>query len=779
MTYLLKFLKHSCTVLFFLCFFHSCSARDITLVEEGTTDYTIVLPELNTLVEQNAAAQLQKTLLEISEVQFPIVRENVIKDVSSRSFIFIGNTERTRNEKFNGEGMMQTDAVNVRFVGRDIFLFGGDERGTLYSTLEFLQRYLNCEWWSSTEFDIPKMTKVVINPINFSFVPPFKVRGHLSYHSTVNPFYSTVLRENGDFQKLDENWGGHHEIVGWAHTFSQILPPSTYFKKHPEWYINPSSGLPFQGGDKMPNANETQLCVTNSDMTKEFIKNVKSWIRKNPKAEVISISQNDINIYCKTNECNKIIAQEGGVSGLILRFVNEVANAFKTEYPSLKFETLAYDYTENPPKITKPADNVIIRIAPILTNNAKPLSDITNKTSKINIENWSKISKHNYYWGYNANFSYPLLPHPSLSHLKDDLLFLKKLNFEGVFIQSIASPYYQTEEFGYFNELHTWITGQLMWNPEQNYEELMTKFFTRYYGPAGTYLKIYFDLIEQGYLDSNEKLSVFNRNMSFMSETIVTKGEELYQNALKSVSDNPKLLTRVKKAKVSFDFAKIFLYTKGPSINNLESADERQTTYNKLVEHFLSNLNDLQVSSEDASKFRRYVDRQAGKLDDLRPSMESLNDLLDKGSKEFTIQQNVFTYYKLGSRTKKITDDDASDNLAAYMDASKSDWAIQYNVGNLEKPNVSWEITSHIKIDGDVSNIKGSKIMFGVYDPKTQQNISISEMEMDKVSNKHYNMVTLQNVHLKNGYVIFFSVVNPNPKVKGINIDKIDLKQNK
>ena len=63
--------------------------------------------------------------------------------------------------------------------------------------------------------------------------------------------------------------------------------------------------------------------------------------------------------------------------GTLLRFVNAVADAVAERYPDVLVDTLAYQYTRNVPKLTRPRRNVIIRLCSIECCFRHPLTDET------------------------------------------------------------------------------------------------------------------------------------------------------------------------------------------------------------------------------------------------------------------------------------------------------------------------------------------------------------------------------------------------------------------
>jgi hypothetical protein len=63
------------------------------------------------------------------------------------------------------------------------------------------------------------------------------------------------------------------------------------------------------------------------------------------------ISQNDNQNYCKSPAEMRIIEEEGTPMGPMLRAVNAIAKAIKPKYPRVAVDTLAYQYTQAPPKV--------------------------------------------------------------------------------------------------------------------------------------------------------------------------------------------------------------------------------------------------------------------------------------------------------------------------------------------------------------------------------------------------------------------------------------------
>lgn len=98
--------------------------------------------------------------------------------------------------------------------------------------------------------------------------------------------------------------------------------------------------------------------------------------------------------------------------GPLLRAVNQVADAIKDDFPHVEVDTLAYQYTRPPPKITKPRSNVIIRLCSIECNFGVPLSDPSNSHFRDDMVGWSQISDRIWIWNYVTDFGNYVMPWP-------------------------------------------------------------------------------------------------------------------------------------------------------------------------------------------------------------------------------------------------------------------------------------------------------------------------------------------------------------------------------
>lgn len=433
------------------------------------------------------------------------------------------------------------EGIILRTVGNNIIIAGGQPRGTLYAVFTFLEDYADCRWWSSKVSTIPEKPTLVLPPLQVCYIPP------LEYHypfwtDAFDPDWAIRNKSNGPDKLKNLKYGGHMTHGG-GHTFYRLISPKKYFKDNPEW---------FSLIKRKRTHDRAQLCLTNQDMRKELIKNLKSWIRENPGQLVFSVSQNDWAGNCGCSKCRKLDAKAGSPAGSLLLFVNAVAEEIEEEFPHVSISTLAYQYTRKPPKNIRPRPNVIIQLCTIECSFSVPLTHKRNRKFRDDIVGWSRIADRLYIWDYVTNFSHHFLPHPNLRVLGPNIRFFVSHNTRGIFEQGAYATHGAE-----FAELRAWVLAKLLWDPKLNDKRLITEFCNGYYGLAGKYIVAYLKLTHDAVETTGDRLGCFSHptEQKFLSFDLLNKGWNKLQGAERAVANDAVLLNRVKMVQLPVMYA--------------------------------------------------------------------------------------------------------------------------------------------------------------------------------------------------------------------------------
>jgi hypothetical protein len=505
-------------------------SRIILTNEDETSRYRILIPSSPSEHELKAAHVLQDYLLEISGAALPIIKAD---KATSPFEIVLGQNERL-DELNIGINLndLKKDGFLIKTDSLRLVIAGGSEKGTLFGVYSFLEDYLGCRMYSPDVKIIPELKKITIDEIDDFQVPALDIR--------TTHYRITWDAEYIDWHKLshDEN-GGRPDWGMWVHTFHTLVPPDIYFEEHPEYFS-------MVNGKRLP----TQLCLTNPDVLKVTVQNLRKKIAENPEALYWSVSQNDNRNYCTCENCKAIDEREGSPSGSIIQFVNQVADQF----PDRMISTLAYEYGRKAPKTLVPRDNVNIMLCSIEVYRDKSIEeDPTSASFMQDVIDWGKISKDIIVWDYVIQFPNLISPFPNLQVIQPNLQFFVKNGVTAMFEQG------NREVGGEFAALRAYLISKLMWNPDANVDTLMNDFLEGYYGLGGKFIRIYIDEMREALLESEAHLRIFGSPNeaadSYLTPALIDRYEELFDQAEVAVADSAALLERVRIARLPLDFA--------------------------------------------------------------------------------------------------------------------------------------------------------------------------------------------------------------------------------
>jgi hypothetical protein len=523
----------------------SCSTSS-ELVSNGKSEYKIFVSKSATIPEKSAAIELQKYLKKISGATLAIVNEAS----PGEKLVYIGFREASAMLL---KDLDTTNFGNEEFIirsdGKNLLIAGGNSRGTVYGVSAYLTDHLGCRWYTREVIKLPQQPTIKLVKIDDRQKPALEYREPY-YHEAYDTEWALHNKTNS--RGIPDSLGGAYFIYPFVHTFNALVAPEKYFKTHPEYFSEVN-------GKRAP----SQLCLTNPEVVKIAKATVFEWIKTYPKANVFSIDQNDFAGNCTCVNCKKIDEEEGTPAGSLLNFVNQIADTVGKAYPDIKLQTLAYDYTEVPPKTIRPADNVTIRLCHYDYCSAHPLGKCDNHKPYIErLEQWKKIAKRVTIWDYYTQFASYLMPFPNFETMKNDVKFYVDHGVIGLFAQGNNVP---ADGHGEFTELRAWVFSQLMWNPDQDAQKLIDEYVENVYGNASGYLSQYIKLMHDEVKPDSAYFSIWTNpeDTNYLNLKTIQKADSLFGLAKSAAKSDTALLKRVERAYLPVIFTKLYFHSTG------------------------------------------------------------------------------------------------------------------------------------------------------------------------------------------------------------------------
>ena len=449
------------------------------LFRDGKSDYKIVISASASTSEKTAAKELQQYIEQMSGCLLPITNDlntsspRVIVGYNARLALLTGTTEPAAND----------ESFTYQTVGKDLLIWGGSQRGTMYGVFAFLERELGIHWLTPKCTVLPTHHSWKLRKLNHSEKPFLDFRYSNYFVASNVPQWSAHTRENMKWSPTINEYGNIEAYWG-AHTMGEFVTTKEFFGSHPEYFCL-RDGKRYGGYG--------QLCLSNPEVLEVCKTRLMQFMRRNPNYRIYSLSQNDNFLFCQCDKCRAIEDQYGGHSGLIVWFVNQVADAVKQEFPDKFVGTFAYQYSRQPPTGIKPRENVVIRLCSIECCFAHPLDAGCPQNEKFmcDLKGWAELAPHLFIWDYIVDYAQYIAPWPNFQVLGPNIKVFGDNKAIGVFEEA------QYQSAGAeFDELKAWVVNQLLWNPEQDVDSLVSIFVKGYYGKAAPYVKEYYDLCQ-------------------------------------------------------------------------------------------------------------------------------------------------------------------------------------------------------------------------------------------------------------------------------------------
>ena len=495
------------------------AAPPLALAVEGETDYVIVIPAEPTTAESRAADELQLWLGLMTGAEFPIAPDT---EPARGQELSVGNTTRLAEDELAQPVVPDAEGYTIAVRGERLFLFGSGPRGPMPAVFALLEEDLGVRWYSApgmvgegwdariqdmndalnaprwapgerSDLRVPHAPSLRASIVPRSRRPAVRLR-HLSFQLTSMP-WGLRNRLNGGWATQYSQFWYVHGGAG-VHTFHWLVPPARRYDEHPEYFSL------VDGERQWENA---QLCLSNPEVAEVAAATAISALRSAaPTRRMMGVSAMDWGGHCECDECRAVEQQTGAWSGLLLQFVNRVAELVAREVPDATITTLSYWNSNRPPTAdTKARENVAIRFCldwgasftwPYHSFYDDTLAAAPSKpgdrwtAQQQSYARWRGISPRMHLWMYPSQYRHTHAPMPSLRPVAENIRYFAEQQAESIYVQFGGSD--KARE-----PMRNWVIAKLLWDPELDVDALMQDFIWGYYGQAAPDVLRYHQLL--------------------------------------------------------------------------------------------------------------------------------------------------------------------------------------------------------------------------------------------------------------------------------------------
>ena len=443
-----------------------------------------------------AVTDLTNVLVRLSGADIRVVRESEDRGTGCPK-IFVGDTAAARQKGLSAD-RMTVGGYEVRVTSDAAYVCARTGSGAAFGLSVFLEKALDCPFLLAhlerdpVPYDPSRRVKTGVwrsppesgfRELYFSSIPDSLGRDR-------GPGY---LRRLGMSANPEEQDGRDRlsRKVRSCHSYFCYCDPDKLFASHPEYFSMGRDGRRTAAWNS-----GSSLCMTNPDAQKLVYENLRRFILEDRRACptnypcVYDFSEMDRSTFiCWCPDCRKVIAEynavpnghvEGGNAGLLLTFLNPIAEKIADEFPDVTIRTFAYVATRGAPAGGKirPAKNVRIRYCDLyaFSDHQLPLTDPANREALAALRAWTGTGADVELWDYMlyGNVCGGDLPAVAVDAIAADARLFRDEGVRRVFVET---DFHNQPFF----ELNSWMLAHFLREPDADVDAAV-RTFCRVYG---------------------------------------------------------------------------------------------------------------------------------------------------------------------------------------------------------------------------------------------------------------------------------------------------------
>ena len=406
------------------------------------------------------------------------------------------------------------DAYRLAVRPEGLQATGGNERGLLYAVYQLLED-LGCRFLAlgPDGENVPLHATLAVEAGERTFRPALRYRGLIVQQglSERNLLMADWMAKNRMNYWVNPCWVFPGRDDGLNHRFVEALEERGIlweFGHHTfAHWITRGEREEAVLGLKDGKRGSHSICISNLRAAQKVAEGISAFVAAWPQVDVVSLWANDsTDGWCECDGCKALYGElpgwRGGGTRLMSRpyftFVNEVARLLESRPRRRPLCVLAYVNTiELPPGLELHPD-LLVTVAPIGRNYARPLAELEYFGPVLNawterlgergsdVTSGSRLMAYEYYGGIYANNS---LPMPTVSELADDVAHYVKTGFGGITTQA-EEGHWGTYSLDYY------ALARMAYEGRRDPEPFIAEFCRDYYGPAAEPMAAYWTFQE-------------------------------------------------------------------------------------------------------------------------------------------------------------------------------------------------------------------------------------------------------------------------------------------
>jgi len=679
----------------------------------------------NTHVDKTIPIQLQKYYQKSTHHKLSIVSKNCEVPLTFK-LVLLPTKMKVKPSVETFLSKVKNDAFSIYHQDQTIYIVANNSRSLLYGVYSFIQNDLGVLFLTAEYEKIKHINTLDFSRLNRNSEARFNYR-EIFVGEVDDATFAKKMALNGRFGHRKAKDKYFTKIYN-AFTPYELLPPNKYRHDYASYYC------------------AGQLDYSSKNVQKEASTNLIAKVNKLdlPQETYLNLPHQDRHSYCKKNASKYMIQTYKSPAAPYLSYVEHLANDIALSNSHIRVMAEAYQWSRKPPKGWHQfPNNMGLFFSTIEADFSKPLDSAHNKKFIKDLKGWTQYTDNITIWHYITNYNGYFQPFPDVEATIANISYWSNIQeVNGVFLQGAYGTY-----GGDRTALKVWLYSQLLWNPTADVKALEKTFIDAYYGAAADEITAYYDVLDRSIKETDDKLYVKTSiNADYLNTDVIREAHLLLDSALK------KTVNKVEYKHVLSVYA------------GIDYIDVMRGS----------------VSNEGKKRLKKYLTTPQIKLYAEGRKKNELIKFISFNRKSATLPSNInvndkwkdFQEYALKLCCTQLVEDDlASDNSAAMMSGSRSDWGFQLALNQLEKGQ--WDIFANVRV------VMGKELglldqvfpafYYGVYGKRIKNTKLISSYNDEK-----YHEVLIGRVNVvKNDAANVWIRPPKDRRVKNIYVDRI------
>ncbi|MHA0856134.1 DUF4838 domain-containing protein [Paenibacillus sp. CMAA1364] len=542
----------------------------LTLVSNNKVNSTMIWwsKDSNSTMASFAASELQSYVKKITGATIPVVKGTITQEESaqlgnmSSALVLVTGDEASNYAAGNQPATIPLawlNSANTKLVGTvddsfvaetngsRIVLAGQNDRGTLYSSYELLEK-VGVKFFApsfkyyegNTEF-VPTNSTLTISGLDGVSQPSFEFRrkyveegwSHSAENlpqlidwmaknklNTLVVPYDYIAQGNTKWDDWRvtlisdlEKRGIIVEVGG--HGFESFLTKPKYAATHPDWFV----------------AGHNVFNIANDEAVNTYVSEVVEYLRARPEIGIFDAWPPDVASWPPA-----VLTKFGTSANAYAYVVNKLHAAVTQQLPGVRIEAIAYaSHVDPPSQEYKYDESILIDFAPYFRSYRDTVFSSGNQSVINQINSWKNTFNGTFtMYEYYRRYAFHSLPIVLPQLIGQELPYYKTFGMEGI------GTYSEPADWITFEITH-YILAKLSWNADVNAQEVITDYIQSRYGAASVDMAEYFRLTEEA------ARSIYNSPTGDMNNTTRVTG--MRNNYLQAKSTLESALSKVAAGK--------------------------------------------------------------------------------------------------------------------------------------------------------------------------------------------------------------------------------------